>query len=50
MGSTWGVREEASGAFAVLDVGASRLFEQPETRKHLVVGLTTRPSRRRQSN
>ena len=28
------VREKASGTFAVLDVGASRLFEQPKAREH----------------
>ena len=28
------VREEAGGTFAVLDVGASRLFEQPKAREH----------------
>lgn len=28
------MREEASDAFAVLDVGASRPFEQPKAREH----------------
>ena len=33
-GSVLTVRENASGPFAILDVGASSLFEQPEAREH----------------